>query len=121
MTFNVEGTEYRIEFRHINRSTKFGGRKLRKTGGFKGLTTCVVVFWQPVSPNPGPIVAIETVLCSEGDQFSKEEGRYQSLSMALQNCVKVPRAHIGPILFAYKNRAREVPDGAEVQAVQRAG
>lgn len=128
MTFKIENTEYRIEFRHINRATQWGGKKLRKTGGFKGITTCVVVFLDTMSKRDNLVVAIETVLCSEGDQFSKEGGRVNSLKLALVNCVRIPRAHIEPILQAYKTRNEvalphpdEVNHVQEVPSVQRAG
>ncbi len=121
MTFKVESTEYRIEFRHINRASKWGARKLGRTGGFKGLTTCVVVF---KDPNKGgmaeqTVVAIETVFCSSLDQFTKEEGRGHALTNALRNCKRVPREHIEPLILAYKNRnAPEIIVRGEKNAVE---
>jgi len=124
MTFTVNNTEYRIEFRHINKASKFGARKLRYIHGFKGMTTCVVVLRDPQYRNPMDIViAVETVFCSEDDAFTKEQGRFEALTRTLRNCRKVPRADIGPLLAAYENRKPkgETTNVQATQSVQLAG
>jgi len=122
MTFTVNNTEYRIEFRHINKASKFGARKLRYIHGFKGMTTCVVAFRDPVLTTLPTVVAIETVFCSEDDPFTKEQGRFEALTRTLRNCKRVPRADIGPLLAAYENRGKgETTNVQATQSVQFAG
>lgn len=105
MIFNVGGTDqstgqkYRIEFKHLNRASKYGSKRLWRVTGFRAMTTCVIV--------TGDVVAIEHVFCSELDNFSKEKGRIKALSGAL-HCPRIPREHVAEILRMYYERSRGV-------------
>ena len=86
---------YRVEFQHINKATKNGGKRLAGFTGLRGLTVCVV--------QRGEIVSIAVVFCGELDQFKKEEGRTRALRMAMARC-KPFREDIEQVLLAYENR-----------------
>lgn len=95
MTLEGNGHTYRVEFQHINRQTKHGGSKLYHVTGLRGMTTCVVIL--------DKTVAIATVLCSEKDQFNKEQARLEALTQAMSR-VRSFQADITAVVAAYNNR-----------------
>lgn len=67
---------YNVEFRHI---TKYGKNpQLRSRAPLKAVTTCVLV--------DHDFIAIDNALCSEMDNFCRQEGRLRSLRKLLRHC-----------------------------------
>lgn len=75
ITLKVNGTDYKIEFRHV---TKLGKRAQLHRGSVKAVTVCVVTTdkWQ----------AIDVALCADSDNFSRWQGRHCALLKLLEHC-----------------------------------
>ncbi len=75
ITLTVNGTDYKLEFRHV---TKMGKRAQLHRGSVKAVTTCVITTenW----------IAIDKSLCTDEDNFSRREGRWRALRKLLDHC-----------------------------------
>jgi hypothetical protein len=76
ITLQVAGKFYSVEFRHV---TRLGKRhELGDKSPIKAITTCVVA--------ASGLIAIESAVCSDGDNFSRQRGRDLALDKVLARC-----------------------------------
>ncbi len=79
----VRDKEYLVEFRHATKHSGAVGSKINATA----VTTCVVIAVPSRRENAfnktPDFIAIESVICSPEDQFSRHEGRLRSLVKCL--------------------------------------
>ncbi len=76
ITLQVAGKFYSIEFRH---ATRLGKRhELSDKSPIKAITTCVVA--------AGGLIAIESAVCSDSDNFSRQRGRDLAFGKVLARC-----------------------------------
>jgi len=76
ITLQVAGKFYNVEFRHVMRLGK--RHELGDRSPIKAITICVVA--------ADGLIAIESAVCSDGDNFSRQRGRGLALAKALARC-----------------------------------
>lgn len=76
ITLQVGCKTYKVEFRHLTRLGK--RRELGDKSPIKAITTCVVA--------AGGLIAIESAVCSDSDNFSRQLGRDLALGKVLARC-----------------------------------
>lgn len=81
MDLIVGDQTYRVEFRYV---TKLGKRPELRSGAVKAVTTAVLIAGAPRYRTP--LVAIDNALCSDTDNFSRNEGRMRSFKKLLDRC-----------------------------------
>lgn len=107
MTFTIQGTEYRLHFRHIKHMPpKVAGDPMRWEPSLRAhITLTGITLATIVTPT---LIAQGYALCAYGDTYNKEKGRVEALRRAIDSCKQLH--HVAPELFAaYRARIRSIP------------